>query len=69
MSESPSRTAAPDPLIDEIRQYRTQLDGKFAGDWQAYGAFIREAAANIRRELSLKGAVDEAKDQGRAASR
>ena len=58
MSQHAPRIVAPDPLIEEIRKYRAELDQKFAGDWTAYGAFIRQSAANIRKEFSLKDADD-----------
>ena len=69
MSQTAPRNAAPDPLIDEIRQYRAALDKKFAGDWHAYGAFIRQSAANIRKEFSLKDAAQNAEDQSPSTSR
>ena len=53
VSQPAPHIAAPDPLIDEIRQYRADLDKKFAGDWNAYGAFIRQSALRIRKEFSL----------------
>jgi hypothetical protein len=69
MSQTAPRMAAPDPLIDEIRQYRAELDKKFAGDWGAYGAFIRQSGVRIRQEFSLKDADDGAKDRSASASR
>ena len=68
MAQPAPRIAAPDPLIDEIRQYRVDLDKRFAGDWDAYGAFIREGAARIRKEFSLMGANDSAKAQSASKS-
>lgn len=56
MSQPAPHIPAPDPLIDEIRQYRADLDKRFAGDWNAYGAFIRQSAAKIRQEFSLRDA-------------
>jgi hypothetical protein len=56
MAQPAPHIAAPDPLIDEIRQYRADLDKKFAGDWNAYGTFIRQSSEIIRREFSLKDA-------------
>ncbi len=67
MPQTAPHIAAPDPLIDEIRQYRAALDQKFAGDWNAYGAFIRESAAKIREEFSLKDVST--KDQSQDISR
>jgi hypothetical protein len=63
MSQPAPQNAAPDPLIDEIRQYRADLDKRFAGDWAAYGAFIRQSAAKIREEFSLKSAAEDNDDQ------
>jgi hypothetical protein len=63
MSQTAPHIAASDPLIDEIRQYRAELDKRFAGDWKAYGAFIRQSAAQIRQEFSLKSASVSIKDQ------
>jgi hypothetical protein len=63
MPQIAPRIVAPDPLIDEIRDYRAELDKRFAGDWKAYGAFIQQSAASIRKEFSLKGANDSEKEQ------
>jgi hypothetical protein len=61
MLETAPRVAALDPLIDEIRQYRAQLDRQFAGDWSAYGEFIRQSAGKIREEFRFPAAQDDAK--------
>jgi len=58
MSQPAPHTPAPDPLIDEIRQYRADLDQRFAGDWTAYGTFIRQTAAHIRQEFSLRDVTE-----------
>jgi hypothetical protein len=68
MSQPAPHIAAPDPLIDEIRQYRADLDKKFAGDWNAYGAFIRQSAERICKEFSLKSADVGLKDQAQNTS-
>jgi hypothetical protein len=48
----------PDPLIDEIRRIRAELDAKFPNDLTGYVKYINKVAADFQREVAEANAAE-----------
>jgi hypothetical protein len=55
--EAAKHIEQPDPLIDEIRRIRAELDAKFPNDLTGYVEYINKVAADFQREVAKANAA------------